>query len=70
MVQVPLFIGSILSRYPMFGLCGQFRQKFVDLSGRKSGLIANPSQGHHDRPSPLIGFVLFLAKFRDVFLKA
>jgi hypothetical protein len=53
----------------MFGLCGQFQQKLVDLSGRKSGLIAHPSQGHHDRLSPVIGFVLFLEKFRNVFLK-
>src|SRR5258706_2423416 len=49
--QLPLFsLGSILSHYPTLRLCSQFRQEFVDLTTRKSGLITDSSQGHHHRP--------------------
>jgi hypothetical protein len=34
----------------MLRLCSQLRQKFVELTRRKSGLIADPSQGHHYHP--------------------
>ena len=34
----------------MLRLCSQFRDEFVDLTTRKSGLIADTSQGHHHRP--------------------
>ena len=46
-VHVPPFSLGSISGYPTLRLCSQFRQEFVDLATRKSGLIADTSQGHH-----------------------
>jgi hypothetical protein len=43
-----IYLETVMSR--SLRLCSQFRQEFVDLTTRKSGLIADTSKGHHHCP--------------------